>query len=160
MVVLGLDPGSQRFGVGLLLTQGGKISRLHSETLTLPRGDLVMRMAKLWDRLDDFLARTPVDCAAMEEGFLGKNVRSMSVLALARGVALGALVSRRIPVSFYAPRQVKLAMTGYGNAEKEQVLAMAQRLLGVATLAPDEADALAVAFCRCLDRQPLLPERA
>lgn len=152
MMVLGLDPGSQKFGLGVLSSRGGKVSRVHSETVSLPRSDLLDRMSRLWERLDRFLAETPVDCAAMEEGFLGKNVHSMSVLALTRGVALGALISHRIPVVFYSPRQIKQALTGYGNASKEQVQSMALRLLGGGPLGPDEADALAAAFCRCLDR--------
>jgi len=94
-------------------------------------------------------AAFPVDQAAMEEGFLGKNIRSMSLLSTVRGVAMAALLERRLPLRLYAPRQVKLALTGYGNADKEQVAKMAAMVLDVKgrKLGLDESDALAVAYC-------------
>jgi len=85
----------------------------------------------------------------MEEGFLGKNIRSMSLLSMVRGVAMAALLNRRLTLSLYAPRQVKLALTGYGNADKEQVAKMAALVLNIKgrKLGLDESDALAVAYC-------------
>jgi crossover junction endodeoxyribonuclease RuvC len=106
-------------------------------------------MQELWDRMTRLTAEFPVDQAAMEEGFLGKNVRSMSQLSTVRGVAMAALLERRLPLRLYAPRQVKLALTGYGNADKEQVAKMAALVLNIKgrTLGLDESDALAVAYC-------------
>jgi crossover junction endodeoxyribonuclease RuvC len=137
MLILGLDPGSLRFGVGIIEKERRRFAYVHSQTLRLKDGDFLERMQELWDRLDKLVGEFAIAQAAMEEGFLGKNVRSMSQLSTVRGVAMAALLKRRLPLRLYAPRQVKQALTGYGNADKEQV----------ATLAPDEGDALAVAYC-------------
>jgi len=103
----------------------------------------------LWDRLEKLSAAFVVDQAAMEEGFLGKNIRSMSQLSMVRGLAMAALLKQQLPLRFYAPRQVKLALTGYGNADKVQVAKMAALVLNIREkkLGLDESDALAVAYC-------------
>jgi crossover junction endodeoxyribonuclease RuvC len=154
MLILGLDPGSLSFGVGIVAREKRRFSYVHSETIRLKDRDFVARMQELWQRLGKMLAAFPVEQAAMEEGFLGKNIRSMSLLSTVRGVALGALLERRLPLSFYAPRQVKLALTGYGNADKEQVAKMAALVLGIKDrkLGLDESDALAVAYCHGVNR--------
>jgi crossover junction endodeoxyribonuclease RuvC len=153
MLILGLDPGSLSFGIGLLRQDGKRFACLHSETIRLKEKDFVERMRTLWGRLEQLLARYAVDEAAMEEGFLGKNIRSMSLLSMVRGVALAALLQRRIPLSLYSPREVKLALTGYGNAEKAQVAKMAALLLGAGKIGLDESDALAVAYCHGVKRR-------
>jgi len=149
MMILGLDPGSLSFGIGIVKKEKGRFAYVHSETIKLKDRDFVMRMQELWDRLDKLTAAFPVDQAAMEEGFLGKNIRSMSLLSTVRGVAMAALLNRRLPLGLYAPRQVKLALTGYGNADKEQVAKMAALVLNIKgrKLGLDESDALAVAYC-------------
>jgi crossover junction endodeoxyribonuclease RuvC len=149
MLILGLDPGSLRFGIGIVAREQRRFSFVHSETIRLKDGDFIARMQVLWARLAALAAEFPIDQAAMEEGFLGKNVRSMSLLATVRGVAMASLLERRLPLGLYAPRQVKLALTGYGNADKEQVAKMAALVLGIKgrTLGLDESDALAVAYC-------------
>ncbi len=154
MLILGLDPGSLRFGVGIVAREKRRFSYVHSETIRLKDRDFVVRMQELWKRLGELLMAFPVEQAAMEEGFLGKNIRSMSLLSTVRGVALAALLERRLPPVFYAPRQVKLALTGYGNADKEQVAKMAALVLGIKGRQPDfdECDALAVAYCHAVNR--------
>jgi crossover junction endodeoxyribonuclease RuvC len=149
MLILGLDPGSLRFGIGILKKEKGRFSYVHSETMKLKDGDFIQRMRELWQRLDKLTASFPLDQAAMEEGFLGKNIRSMSVLSMVRGVAMAALMNRDLPLALYAPRQVKLALTGYGNADKEQVAKMAVMVLHLndKKIGLDESDALAVAYC-------------
>jgi len=149
MLILGLDPGSLRFGVGIVEKEKRRFSYVHSETIRLKDRDFIARMQELWDRLARLTAAFPVDQAAMEEGFLGKNIRSMSQLSTVRGVAMAALLQRRLPLRLYAPRQVKLALTGYGNADKEQVAKMAALVLNIKgrKLGLDESDALAVAYC-------------
>ena len=149
MLILGLDPGSLSFGIGILRKEKGHFAHVHSETIKLKDKDFILRMQELWDRLEKLTAAFPVDQAAMEEGFLGKNIRSMSLLSMVRGVAMAALLNRRLPISLYAPRQIKLALTGYGNADKEQVAKMAALVLNIKgrKLAVDESDALAVAYC-------------
>ncbi len=154
MLILGLDPGSLRFGVGIVAREKRRFSYVHSETIQLKDRDFVTRMQELWERLGKLLADFPVEQAAMEEGFLGKNIRSMSLLSTVRGVALAALLERRLLPAFYAPRQVKLALTGYGNADKEQVAKMAALMLDIngRKLGLDESDALAVAYCHGVNR--------
>jgi len=149
MLILGLDPGSLSFGIGILKKEKGRFAHVHSETIRLKDRDFVVRMQELWDRLERLTGAFPLDQAAMEEGFLGKNIRSMSLLSMVRGVAMAALLHRRLMVSLYAPRQVKLALTGYGNADKEQVAKMAALVLDLKgrKLSVDESDALAVAYC-------------
>lgn len=154
MLILGLDPGSLSFGVGIVRQEKRRFSYVHSETIRLRDRDFIERMGELLQRLDRLAAAYAIDQAAMEEGFLGKNVRSMSLLATVRGVAMAALLQRQLPLRLYAPRQVKLALTGYGNADKEQVAKMATLLLGVpkGKLGLDESDALAVAYCHGVNR--------
>jgi crossover junction endodeoxyribonuclease RuvC len=149
MLILGMDPGSLSFGIGLVKKDRNRFAYLHSEVIQLKEKDFVSRMQTLWAGLNQVIARFPIDEAAMEEGFLGKNIRSMSLLSMVRGVALAALLQRRVPLSMYSPREVKLALTGYGNAEKTQVAKMAALVLGVGAkkLGLDESDALAVAYC-------------
>jgi crossover junction endodeoxyribonuclease RuvC len=149
MLILGLDPGSLSFGAALVKKEKSRFTYIHSETIKLKDRDFIVRMQELWDGLNRLLAGFAVDQAAMEEGFLGKNIRSMSLLSTVRGVAMAALLNRRLDLSLYAPRQVKLALTGYGNADKEQVAKMAALVLGIKgrKLGLDESDALAVAYC-------------
>jgi crossover junction endodeoxyribonuclease RuvC len=153
MLILGLDPGSLCFGIGIVKKEKRRLSYVHSETIRLKAKDFITRMQVLWDRLDALAAEFPVEQAAMEEGFLGKNIRSMSQLSTVRGVAMASLLKRRLPLRLYAPRQVKLALTGYGNADKEQVAKMAALVLGVKgrKIGLDESDALAVAYCHAVN---------
>jgi crossover junction endodeoxyribonuclease RuvC len=150
MLILGLDPGSLRFGIGIVKKEKRRFSYVHSETIRLKDPDFTERMRQLLAQLDRVLAAYPLlEQAAMEEGFLGKNIRSMALLATVRGVAMAALLQHRLPLGLYAPRQVKQALTGYGNADKEQVARMAAMVLGIPGRPPgfDESDALAVAYC-------------
>ncbi|MCU0275452.1 MAG: crossover junction endodeoxyribonuclease RuvC [Acidobacteria bacterium] len=149
MLILGLDPGSLRFGIGIVNKEKRRFSYVHSETIHLKSRDFIERMRELLERLDRVLAAFPVQQAAMEEGFLGKNIRSMALLSTVRGVAMAALLQHGLPLGLYAPRQVKLALTGYGSADKEQVAKMAAMVLGIQGRNPglDESDALAVAYC-------------
>ena len=155
MLILGMDPGSLRFGIGLVKKEKNRFSYVHSEEIRLGQGDFIERMGTLWARLAELTIRFVVDEAAMEEGFLGKNIRSMSLLSMVRGVAMAALLQHHVPLRMYSPREVKLALTGYGNAEKTQVAKMASLLLGVRgrKLGLDESDALAVAYCHGVTRR-------
>jgi crossover junction endodeoxyribonuclease RuvC len=155
MLILGMDPGSLCFGVGLLKKDRRHFSYVHSEEIRLKDKDFISRMQTLWARLGELIARFPVDEAAMEEGFLGKNIRTMSLLSMVRGVALASLLQRRIPLRLYAPREVKLALTGYGNADKTQIAKMAALVLDIRgkKLGLDESDALAVAYCHGVNRR-------
>lgn len=154
MVVIGFDPGSVSFGVGILEKKNDTILYLHSEEIKLKETDFYLKMKMLWHRLEEIYQKYAIDSAAIEEGFLGKNVRSMNVLAKVRGVVLGSLLVRGIRLVSYSPREVKRALTGSGNALKPQVGKVLTMLLNLnATEKPlggDESDALAVAYCHLL----------
>jgi crossover junction endodeoxyribonuclease RuvC len=150
MRIVGFDPGSRGFGIGIVDAQAGRVTCIHSSTVRLPEGqDFHSRMRILHERLNEVLDRYPVDESAMEEGFLGKNVRSMAMVATVRGLVMGILIGRSIPLTLYSPRLVKQALTGYGQADKSQIARMVARLLAIdaTPLSPDETDALAVAYC-------------
>ena len=155
MLILGMDPGSLSFGIGLVKKDQNHFAYIHSEDIKLKEKDFVSRMQTLWARLNQVISQFPIDEAAMEEGFLGKNIRSMSLLSMVRGVALASLLQRSVPLRLYSPREVKLALTGYGNAEKTQLAKIAALVLGIRDkkLGLDESDALAVAYCHGVNRR-------
>ncbi|MCU0287040.1 MAG: crossover junction endodeoxyribonuclease RuvC [Acidobacteria bacterium] len=152
MVVIGFDPGSIIFGIGVLKKEHNCISYLHSEELALKDKDFYAKMKVLWQHLETLYQKFPIDCAAIEEGFLGKNVKAMNVLSKVRGVVLGSLLSRGIDLKSYSPREVKLALTNSGDASKIQVKNVVNMLLKPKSKirGVDESDALAVAFCHLL----------
>lgn len=153
MVVIGFDPGSVSFGVGILKKEGNRVSYLHSEEIKLSGKDFYLKMKNLWERLEILYTSFSISRAAIEEGFLGKNVKAMNLLAKVRGVVLGSLINQNIDLRFYSPRQIKLALTGNGNALKSQVSKMLKILLEIndKKLGSDESDALAVAYCHILN---------
>lgn len=152
MVVIGFDPGSISFGIGILRKEAKHISYLHSEEIKLRDKDFYAKMTHLWQRLEAVHASFPFNRAAIEEGFLGKNVKAMNVLAKVRGVVLGFLIQHDIELEFYSPAKVKLALTGSGSALKSQVNRMLMKLLEIKDkkLGNDESDALAVAYCHIM----------
>ena len=152
MVVIGFDPGSVSFGIGILKKEAKQISFLHSEEIKLKEKDFYAKMKHLWERLEEIHTSFPFARAAIEEGFLGKNVKAMDVLAKVRGVVFGFLIQHDIELEFYSPRKVKLALTGSGGALKPQVNRMIKKLLDIndKKLGSDESDALAVAYCHIL----------
>lgn len=152
MVVIGFDPGSICFGLGILRKEKGKIQYMHSENIRLKERQFNLRMKTLWKKLDDVFSTFSIDQAAIEEGFLGKSVASMDMLTKVRGVVLGFMIQRNLELVSYSPRQVKLAVTGSGKAVKSQVKRSMEILLRITDkkLASDESDALAVAYCHLL----------
>lgn len=154
MIVIGCDPGSRRFGLAVLEDREGTIRMLHSETISLLHADLQQRMHTLWHKLEAILPRFPLDASALEEGFLGVNARSQNVLAQVRGLVMASMIHHSIPLTLYSPRTVKQAVSGNGNAAKDQVQRVMERLLNLAggVYGEDETDAMAVAYCHLLSR--------
>jgi crossover junction endodeoxyribonuclease RuvC len=152
MVVAGFDPGSICFGIGILTRDAGKIRYVHSTEINLKDKSFNDRMVHLWQELEHIFSRYPIMDAAIEEGFLGKNIRSMNILAMVRGVVLGFLIKQKMNLTSYSPRQIKLAVTGNGNAMKSQVNKSMKILLNLKNneLGSDESDALAVAYCHLM----------
>jgi crossover junction endodeoxyribonuclease RuvC len=149
MRILGLDPGLQRTGWGAISVEG---SRLHYIGAGVFRSaadrPLAERLAALHAGLLDVMARERPDVVAVEETFVNRNPRAALALGQARGVSLLVPALEGIEVAEYSTREVKKAVTGQGQADKDQVAAMVRRLLPMAEVtAGDAADALAVAIC-------------
>jgi len=154
MAVIGLDPGSLTFGVGILQENNTRIEYVDSLVIRFPQLPFEQRMHMLWHRLEEVFSRHAIEHAAIEEGFLGRNPQSMNVLAKVRGVVLGFLIHKDVTVTSYSPRRIKQALTKNGNAPKSQVNRMVKILLNMrdVDLLDDESDALAVAYCHLLNR--------
>ena len=149
-LVLGLDPGSRHTGYGLIrLGDLGRASLLASGRLSPPPDwPLPRRLAHIHQGLAELMSGHHPEAVAVETIFTGRNIRSAVILAQARGVALLAAAQGGAEVFEYAPREIKNAVTGYGQAGKEQVAFMVAKLLNhKEPLSPDAADALAVALC-------------
>ena len=152
MMVIGFDPGSICFGIGILEKQDNRIRYIHSEEIKFKEREFNRKMKTLWQRLEKLYKEYPIDSAVIEEGFLGKNVKSMNILSRIRGVVLGSLIAAGIDLQYYSPRQIKQALTGSGSAMKTQVARMIKTLLDIKEkkLGGDESDALAAAYCHAL----------
>ena len=148
MILLGLDPGLQSTGWGVIEAHGNRLRHVANGQVRSRADDaLGQRLTMLYEALEAVIAEHRPDAAAVEETFVNQNPRSTLKLGQARGVALLAAARSGIVVGEYAPNAVKKAVVGVGHAEKEQVHAMVKRLLpGVVVAGPDAADALAVAI--------------
>ncbi len=149
MRILGIDPGSRITGYGVVEKRGSSFLHVDNGCLVLrPADPIPFRLEQIHSGLLAAFARYRPDAAAVEEVFFAKNAASSIKLGEARGVALLAAVQARIPVFEYATREVKQAVTGYGQATKEQVQKMVKRVLALPEIAQEDAsDALAVAIC-------------
>ncbi|HET8734034.1 MAG TPA: crossover junction endodeoxyribonuclease RuvC [Anaeromyxobacteraceae bacterium] len=163
MVVVGVDPGTQRCGYGVVARTGSRLRVVESGVLVPGDHDLPRRLSLILDGLEALFARAGADAVAVETVFAGVSPRSALVLGQARGVVLAAAARAGLPVVEYAPQQAKLALTGNGRAEKAQMIRMARALFGVAADLADEADAIALAVChvgRGALRAPVPPRAA
>jgi crossover junction endodeoxyribonuclease RuvC len=147
--IIGIDPGSRVTGYGVVERRGSSFVHVDNGCLVLrPADPIPYRLERIHAGLLDMLTRYKPDAAAVEEVFFAKNALSSIKLGEARGVALLAAVHARIPVFEYATREVKQAVTGFGQATKEQVQKMVKNVLALPEIAQEDAsDALAVAIC-------------
>ena len=158
--VLGIDPGLQRTGWGVVACDGPRVSWIaHGVVAPDASAPLADRLKGLLDGLRAVIAEhDPVE-AAVEETFMANNAKSALLLGHARGVALAVAAEAGLLVSEYAARRVKKALVGTGAAEKDQVAFMVRRLLPASgAVGADAADALAVALCHAAERRA--PTRA
>ena len=150
MRILGLDPGSHYTGFGLLDKHGSQLKTIAQGRIALPRSSpLPVRLAHLCQELRDLLGRFEPETAVLESLFRGVNVRSLIVLAQARGALLATLAAEGVDVHEYSPAEIKIAVVGNGRADKGQVSRMVRLILGLGQepLTPDASDALAGAIC-------------
>ncbi len=149
-VALGIDPGTAILGYAVVAARGSELSLVSCDVITTPAGmPLPERLQHIYHRLSEIISTYRPNEAAMEELFFAKNARTALAVGQARGVAMLALANGGLTVAEYTPKQVKLAVTGYGGANKEQVGEMVRILLSLKTIPrPDDAaDAAAVAIC-------------
>jgi crossover junction endodeoxyribonuclease RuvC len=148
MKILGIDPGSRRTGYGVVRLAGTRVTSIAYGALPALEGDLAQRLVAIGTALERVFDEHLPDIVGIEQVFHAKSVRSTLVLGQVRGVCLWLAARRGLPIHEYAPRAVKLSVTGRGGAAKPQVAAMVRRLLELAhTPQADAADALAVALC-------------
>ena len=159
MRILGIDPGYATIGFGIIDAQRGSFQLRQYGTITTPP-DLPFekRLAVIYDDMNCLLDAAAPDVMAIEELFWGHNVTTGIGVSHGRGVILLAAAQRNLPISEYTPMQIKLAVVGYGNATKLQVMDMTKRMLHMEQVArPDDAaDAIAVALCHARSATSLL----
>ena len=149
-IILGVDPGTQIMGFGVIRVRGQKVEFVQMNELLLQKyADPYLRLKYIFDRTHQLIKEHRPDAVALEAPFYGKNVQSMLKLGRAQGVAMAVALSREIPVTEYLPKKVKMAITGNGNASKEQVAKTLQQILQIKEMPKkfDATDALAVALC-------------
>lgn len=149
-IILGIDPGTTIMGFGLIKIVGKTMEFMQLNELLLKKyDDHYLKLKLIFERTVELIDTYHPDEIAIEAPFYGKNVQSMLKLGRAQGVAMAAGLSREVPITEYAPKKIKMAITGNGNASKEQVAKMLQSMLGLKELPSnlDSMDGLAAAVC-------------
>lgn len=153
-IIMGIDPGTNVLGYGVLRVVGRKAEMLTLGVIDMRRvPDIYLKLGRIYERVIGIIDSFHPDEIAIEAPFFGKNAQTMLKLGRAQGVAIAAAMARQVPIHEYAPMQIKQAITGRGSASKEQVAALVQRQLQIPqetiNSVPflDATDALAAAYC-------------
>ena len=157
-IILGIDPGTTIMGFGLI--RGKSVSK--AELLALgvlelhKYDDHYTKLKIIFERVTGLIDHFHATELAIEAPFYGKNVQSMLKLGRAQGTAIAAALSRSLDIYEYAPRKIKMAITGQGNASKEQVAALLQKMFAITEMPSnlDATDGLAAAVCHFFQKQP------
>ena len=163
MRILGIDPGYATIGFGMVESNGAQVRMVTYGAITTPAGlPLSRRLYQIGSDMEELIGKLRPDVISIEELFFNTNITTGIAVAHGRGVILYAAEKCGIPLYEYTPGQVKLAVTGYGKAEKRQVMDMTRRLLKLrAVPRPDDAaDALALAICHARSFTSQLPQRS
>lgn len=155
-IILGIDPGTNIMGYGLIHQKGSKAELMTLGVIQLNKyTNQALKLQKIFERTLALIDEYKPDEFAIEAPFYGKNVQSMLKLGRAQGVAMASALYRSIPIFEYSPKKVKQSITGNGNASKEQVSAMLKNLLSINETQKylDATDGLAVAVCHFFQRQ-------
>jgi len=159
-IILGIDPGTLMMGYSIVIVRSAKLELVEMDILKLSaKKDNYQRLQIIHKKVSDLIATFQPHCFAIEAPFFGKNVQSMLKLGRAQGVAIAAAMSAGLEVCEYSPRKIKQSITGNGNAGKEQVWQMLQRILTIKEKTIrylDASDALAVAVCHHFQENNLL----
>ncbi|HOU01175.1 MAG TPA: crossover junction endodeoxyribonuclease RuvC [Bacteroidales bacterium] len=149
-IILGIDPGSNKTGYGIIKVIGSKPQMMAIGVIDLSKfDDHYLKLKHIFDRVTGIIDEYKPDELAIEAPFYGKNVQSMLKLGRAQGAAISAALSRSLPIFEYAPRKIKMSITGQGAASKEQVAAMLENMLNFQDqgIILDATDGLAAALC-------------
>jgi crossover junction endodeoxyribonuclease RuvC len=156
-IVLGIDPGTNIMGYGVVGLKGKEFNLVSIGIIRLDKlEDHALKLKHIFERVTGLINSYTPDELAIEAPFYGKNVQSMLKLGRAQGVAIAAALMREIPIFEYQPRKIKLSITGSGNSTKEQVADMLQRLLNFQEMPShlDATDGLAAAMCHIFQANP------
>ena len=161
-IVLGIDPGTNVMGYGVISVVGQKARMVAMGVIDMRReNDPYLRLGKIFERVTGIIDEYLPDEMAIEAPFFGKNVQSMLKLGRAQGVAIAAAIHHSVPIHEYAPMKIKMAITGNGSASKEQGAGMLERLMNLdkqdMPKFMDATDALGAAYCHFM--QMGRPER-
>ena len=156
-IILGIDPGTTIMGYGLLHIKENQMELIQMGVLHLSKlSSHELKLKRIFERTLQLVDEYKPDELAVEAPFFGKNVQSMLKLGRAQGVAMSAALYRDVPIFEYAPKKIKMAITGKGTASKEQVAAMLKSLLNIKEMPKhlDATDGLAAAVCHFFQRNP------
>lgn len=154
-IILGIDPGTNVMGYGVLRVLGNHAQLVVMGVIDMRKErDAYLKLGKIFDRVTAIIDEYLPDELAIEAPFFGKNVQSMLKLGRAQGIAIAAAIHHSVPIHEYAPLKIKMAITGNGQASKEQVAGMLKRMLHLSDQQMpefmDATDALAAAYCHFL----------
>lgn len=158
-VILGIDPGTNLMGYGVIEIKNNKPTLVTMGVIDLKKiSDHYLKLAKIFERTTGLIEAFKPDEVAIEAPFFGKNVQSMLKLGRAQGVAIAAVISREIPITEYAPRKIKMSITGTGTASKEQVAGILKHTLNFKDIPEnlDATDGLAAAMCHFYQSKSIL----
>ncbi len=156
-IILGIDPGTNLMGYGIIEIIDKNLRYIDMGVVDLKKiTDHYLSLSKIFEHTIKLIDNYKPDELAIEAQFFGKNIQSMLKLGRAQGVAIAAALSRHIPVFEYAPRKIKMSITGNGNASKEQVAGMLKHTLNFTDIPDnlDATDALGVAVCHFYQFKP------
>ncbi len=154
-IILGIDPGTNVMGYGVLKAYGNKAQMIAMGIIDLRKmRDPYLRLGHIFERVTGIIDEYLPDEMAIEAPFFGKNVQAILKLGSAQGVAIAAAIHHDVPIHEYAPLKIKMAITGNGSASKQQVANMLQRMLNISSedmpRFMDATDALGAAYCHFL----------
>ena len=157
VTVLGIDPGTNVLGYGVLRLTGRQAEMVAMGVIDMRKcRDVYTKLGRIYERVAGLIDAFGAQELAIESPFFGKNVQSMLKLGRAQGVAIAAAIQHGVPVHEYAPMKIKMAITGNGSASKEQVAAMLQRILKLRNdempKFMDATDALGAAYCHFIQK--------
>ncbi len=154
-IILGIDPGTNIMGYGIISVVGSKVSLITMDVVNMKKTEnQALKLKQIFDSLIVIIKQYLPDEVAIESPFLGQNIQSALKLGRAQGVAMAAALSCGIPIVEYSPKKVKQAITGNGNADKEQVAYMLRSILKFEEIHKyfDATDGLALAYCHYLQK--------